>query len=250
MIDKLLLLICIAFIFGSCSYARQQYNDSIASTYVEAIEVAEDELSQASQPDTEYVETEPESPVEFESVEKGSNTEYDKVEPELEFLQKYRFSFDQNPYQDGNGVIIWWIDSMEPATRLNTGSERSFPLQVLPDGRIYVEEHGFGLAGSVVELTTTQWEEWGIQIFFFGGDITIIGKYGTLTSIPEFHEDDFYFPFIFGDSFTSPGSSWRLNYEFEMQYIMHHEIADSVLIQLLLPDFLSCAPYTNIPSNG
>jgi len=128
---------------------------------------------------------------------------------------------------------------MEPATRLNTGSERGFPLQVLPNGRIYVKEHNFGAAGSVVELTTTQWEEWGVQIFIFGGDITVIGRYGTLTSIPEFHEDDLYFPFIFGDSFSPQGSARRLNYEFEIQYIMHHEIVDSALMQLLLPAYCS-----------
>ena len=71
----------------------------------------------------------------------------------------------------------------------------------------------------VREITNDIWEKWGIQAFEWGGDITLIGKHGTISQIPEFHEDEFHFEL-------------EVTYDFEVQYIVYHERADSMLLQL------------------
>jgi len=85
----------------------------------------------------------------------------------------------------------------------------------------------------VREITNNMWSKWGIQAFVYGGDVTLIGGPGTLTEIPEFHEDTFYFPLATdADLMFEDGTSFA-SFEYEMQYIMHHELPNSRLWQLL-----------------
>lgn len=80
------------------------------------------------------------------------------------------------------------------------------------------------MAVPVREITNGMWERWRIQAFILAGDVTLVGRHGTISQIPEFHEDEFYFNLVTDGNF-------------EMQYIMHHEQESSQLWQLLKRDF-------------
>ena len=74
---------------------------------------------------------------------------------------------------------------------------------------------------SVREEAYNLWDMLGIQIFVFGGDVTLLSKVGILSQMPELQEDNLYF------DLTTSG-------DFELQYIMYHEQPDSRLWQLLV----------------
>jgi len=75
------------------------------------------------------------------------------------------------------------------------------------------------------EITNGIWGRWGMQALELGGDVTLAGRHGAISQIPELHEDELYFDLETTD-------------EFELQYIMYHEREDSRLWQLLMSDDL------------
>ncbi|MCL1882516.1 MAG: hypothetical protein FWF81_02010 [Defluviitaleaceae bacterium] len=71
------------------------------------------------------------------------------------------------------------------------------------------------------DISGDLWSRYGIQIFSFAGDVTIISQQGVISQFPELQEDNLYFDLYFSGGF-------------EMQYIMLHEQTESRLWQLLL----------------
>jgi len=109
------------------------------------------------------------------------------------------------------------------------GSEgHSYPITLTPENRIIIHTegsplHNRGASAYVMrEITDDLWERHRIQAFVFGGDITLISQYGILSQFSELHEDNFYF------ELTDDGA----NGDFEIQYILYHEIPYSSLLRL------------------
>jgi len=157
----------------------------------------------------------------------------------FEYPERYRqkYTFDLSRNQGGEWWMLiknWWDDKdTSPSTCQNSGSDRYFMILPLSDGRITTKGFEGGHVSLVSDITTSQWDIWGIQIFVFGGDVTLIGGRGTLTQIPEFHDDTFYFPLATDADLIHSGGISFASREFEMQYIMYHELPESNLWRLL-----------------
>jgi hypothetical protein len=158
---------------------------------------------------------------------------YDVTESPTIFHHKYIFNFWDfefwNNLVDEDENAVGGVDTMmhpcfedeEDYLRPNAwgrGSDLGYePITEEPDGRLTMRR------GTVREVTHDLWENRGLQAFEWGGDVTLIGREGALSQIPEYHSDAFYFNLsIFG--------------EFEMQYIMYHEREGSALWHLLMHD--------------
>ncbi|MCL2358003.1 MAG: hypothetical protein FWC70_12765 [Defluviitaleaceae bacterium] len=63
-----------------------------------------------------------------------------------------------------------------------------------------------------------------MQIFEYGGDVTLISPCGALSQMPELVNDNFHFPLWLSDP---------PDYEHEVQYILYHELPYSSLWSLL-----------------
>jgi hypothetical protein len=152
--------------------------------------------------------------------------------------QKYTFFFylDFNRWNEWDGIIIdnWWLpEDTRPATNQRSSSDWGLGMFVVQNDRIILEEndgsmgrdeHGMPTPPRFVrELTTTQWDEWGVQIFQYAGDVTLIGKEGTLSQMPELHEDDFRVDFCEEQTIGR-----------EIVYIFYHELPESKLWNRLM----------------
>jgi len=151
-----------------------------------------------------------------------------------EYYQKFDFHLVTRSV--GGSLTTTWDDDndtqpLTPNTISSVSTRGVYQAIALPDGRMATERHD-GEPSPVADITTTQWDDFGIQVFRFGGDLTLIGEGGALTDIPEFHEDDFHFPLQTNARHVGAEriSSGR---DFELQYIMRHEISDSALCRLL-----------------
>ena len=106
-------------------------------------------------------------------------------------------------YEERENSQLWqWLMAKENAWRITVNDPRPF-------SDIFQDVSG--------EL----WYRYGIQIFLYAGDATIISRRGILSQFPELHEDNFYFDLYVGGGF-------------EMQYIMLHEQPESNLWQLMI----------------
>jgi hypothetical protein len=157
--------------------------------------------------------------------------------------QKYTFIFycDINRWTDEwDGIIIgnWWGGDPED-TRPSRGlsSDETLGLFVFQNDRIIIEEDDgqmiYGAYGIpeprrfARELTTTQWDDWGVQIFQYAGDVTLIGMQGTLSQMPELHEDGFAHRIFICEEQTVGR---------EILYIFYHELPESQLWNFLMPN--------------
>jgi len=160
---------------------------------------------------------------------------------------KYSFHFsdfqpdgDETP-RDGFVITNWWPpEDTSPmwSQSYARGSDMSAGTFSLQNGRIVLNNDGSLRGGTprcpprpyprriqINELTTTQWDELGVQIFEYGGDVTLISLCGVLSQIPELADDSFHFPL---DVLDSPF------HEHEVQYILYHELPYSSLWSLLM----------------
>jgi len=249
MIGKILILLCFTIVLSSCSRVNQNVDNSVASEYIEATGIDEDIQYYISDDDAiddyEYaIATNVEQFVDDEQVtdEKQVNDDTElayETEDNTDvtirrYARKFTIDFGSSLREKGGiGIVTWWSDSTEPARYYEVGSERYFFVHTMLDGSVEIEGDHLGLAGEVIDLTTHQWEEWGVQILSFAGDKILLGGRGSLTSIPEFHEDNFYFPLETDERYVYPHDGARR--EFEMQYIISHEMSESALLQLIMP---------------
>ena len=60
----------------------------------------------------------------------------------------------------------------------------------IQDGRIVIDNFS-DQPNRIRELTTTQWDDWGIQIFTYGGDVLLIGERSAFLQMPGLEEDGF-----------------------------------------------------------
>jgi hypothetical protein len=219
--NKMLLLIIAVLIFGSCSRVEQEGYEPVIAEETEiftAENVEEIEPEEADNPAEVF---ECELPV------------YEANDSSQGFHYKYHFEFWHYEFWNNlvgeNETAVGGVDTMmwdcfedeEDYLRPNIWGRNSdlgyFPITEEPDGRLVVRR------GAVREITHDLWENWGLQAFEWGGDVTFIGREGALSQIPEHYGDALYFNLsIFG--------------EFEMQYIMYHERENAALWQLLMLD--------------
>ena len=135
-----------------------------------------------------------------------------------------------------DGIIIsnfWGGDIEDTRPSRGISSDESIGLFFIQDDRIILEEDDgqmdYGVYGIpeprrfARELTTKQWDDFGVQIFQFAGDVTLIGLQGTLSQMPELHEDNFTV------GFCETQTAGR-----EIVYIYHHELPESKLWKLLM----------------
>ena len=109
-------------------------------------------------------------------------------------------------YTEREGSMFWdWLINPDNAWRLNI---------INP----YPEVVTNAIAR---EITNELWDEWGLQAFTYGGDVLFVGKINSISQIPEFKQDEFYFELEVLD-------------DFEAQYIMYHERATSALWKLFI----------------
>jgi hypothetical protein len=121
----------------------------------------------------------------------------------------YGMEFVLINYHERAGSLLWqWLMTLDNTWKFSVCN----PLPEIIENDIV----------PVREITNNLWEMWGIQAFEYGGDVTLIGRLGALSQIPEFNEDEHYF------SLETTG-------EFELLYIMYHEREGSGLWQLLMP---------------
>lgn len=148
-----------------------------------------------------------------------------KYIPLCDIRPKYTFFFHDLPFRidglemyfDGSVVANYHAEGTGPARSHTTSSDSLVGLFFIQNDRIVVDR-------GIEELTTTQWDDWGIQIFQFGGDVTRIGMKNTLSQMPELQEDDFTYRVFFCE--VRPDGR-------EMLYIFYHELPNSSLWQLL-----------------
>jgi hypothetical protein len=111
------------------------------------------------------------------------------------------------------------LDDTLPMTSGRGSSDIGAGWFSIEDNRIVMQSE----PGSLRELTTTQWDEWGIQIFELSGDMQLISMPGVLSEIPELQEDNFLFR-LYVDMEVA---------QREIQYILYHEREESELLHLL-----------------
>ncbi|MCL2578284.1 MAG: hypothetical protein FWE27_09625 [Defluviitaleaceae bacterium] len=75
-------------------------------------------------------------------------------------------------------------------------------------------------------MDNVQWDDFGVQIFQYAGDVTLIGMPDTLSQMPELHEDTFDHRLRTGEWQDAGGR--------ELLYIYHHELPKSKLWNLLM----------------
>ena len=238
----LILILLLAVALSSCVQMNIQnsQNNPVASENLEATGL-EDELGDVASVDLEdflesdggYARSNEQPTIDEESSVDGddqfpvSSTSISELEATgYSYANKFTFYFG---YWHDDGLLItnWHSEAdTSPARRGWMSSDSYYPIRALPDARIVMEGHG-DRPSPVTDITTTQWEDWGIQVFRFAGDITLIGGRGSLTQIPEFNEDDFHFRLDTHENYS------QTSREFELQYIMRHEISDSALCRLL-----------------
>jgi hypothetical protein len=161
--------------------------------------------------------------------------------PRCGITTKYTFFFNTDISiltDEGDGVIVdnWWRpDDTRPSRGVS--SDRSLGSFFIQNDRVFLEitdgEEYLDWALDrispprfVHELTTTQWDELGVQIFQYAGDVTIIGLQGTLSQMPELQEDDFDSRLCIGDGQDAGGR--------ELLYIFYHELPESKLWNRLM----------------
>jgi len=170
-----------------------------------------------------------------------NNTEcVDEEDAILWGAEKFHFHLWSRFCEYGNpsgGVITQWYDTYDtiPFNTLIFGplgmSEQLLAFLTFENGRLIMTNNPYRWGrGDLRELTTTQWEDFGIQIFEFGGDITLISKYGILSQMPELLEDSLIHTL---NTSIHPRDSGIV---YETQYIQHCELPGSSLWQLLMRD--------------
>jgi len=116
---------------------------------------------------------------------------------------------------------------------IGASSDFEIGLIYIYEGRLIVRkiENNWGRV-YITEKTTTQWDDWQIQIFQYAGDVTLISPLGVLSQMPQLQEDDFWFPLYI----TSPyrWNPQQARFDYEMQYILYHELPNSSLWHLLM----------------
>jgi len=152
-------------------------------------------------------------------------------------VAEYYRKFSFNMRRHANFLITNWDDDNDTrpvtsSTVYSISNTRRYRIIELLDGRITAEDRD-GRPSPVTDITADQWDDWRIQVFRFGGDITLLGGRGTLTQIPEFHEDEFYFLLRTDEALVLEDGTPTASREFELQYIMRHEISGSALCRLL-----------------
>jgi len=155
--------------------------------------------------------------------------------PSCGLSAKYTFFFfnDINRWDEWDGKIIdnWWRpDDIRPSRGYSSDSLAG--LFVFQNDRIVIKFDGsasvdgiFSIPTPIIELTTTQWDDFGVQIFQYAGDVTLIGMPDTLSQMPELQDDDFARRVFFCEEATIGR---------EMLYIYHHELPESKLWNLLM----------------
>ena len=90
-----------------------------------------------------------------------------------------------------NGGVMQNIDeSLQP---IIIGNHALAPLYVVMEAIGFEVE--LELAVLVREITTDLlWDRCQIQAFEWGGDVIFVGRSGTISQIPEFRNDELYFP--------------------------------------------------------
>jgi len=164
--------------------------------------------------------------------------------PLCDIRKKYTFHLsDFQSEEDGmprDGFVItnWWSpENTNPMWSQTRSSDMDAGAFIVYNGRIILADKGsvpFGYLSlppyrqpriQTNELTTTQWDELGIQIFEYGGDVTLISLCGVLSQMPELVNDNFHFTLYVLDS---------PSHEHEVQYILYHELPYSSLWSLLM----------------
>jgi len=150
-----------------------------------------------------------------------------EVSVEYLYFQKYRFL---TPYGQ-HSIMMFMVGygyvfgNTDPRV-WNSSEWYSYPITLDHNGRMMVHTDGSQLysigeeAHIIREITENLWEDFRIQAFVYGGDITLVSPRGILSQIPELHEDNFHF-----DISASP--------DFDIQYILYHEISYSSLLHML-----------------
>jgi len=152
--------------------------------------------------------------------------------------QKYEFFFSTYIMDGWDGQIVdnWWRpEDTKPATSQSFSSDATAGYFVFENDRIVIHDTGgriridgffeSSLPNRIVELTTTQWDEWGVQIFQYAGDVTLISMQGVLSQFPELQEETFDYYLDFCEERTAGR---------EILYIYYHELPESRLWNLLM----------------
>lgn len=124
----------------------------------------------------------------------GSNVGVLSQIPELreyDFLRVNNRESAYVSYHEREASILWeWLMNPENTWRLVIHNPEPEMLSEVP----------------LQEITNGLWEKWGIQAFVYGGDVTLIGRHGTISQLPEFNEAEHHF-------------ALDITGEFELQYI-------------------------------
>jgi hypothetical protein len=144
------------------------------------------------------------------------------------------FSIDEERW-DGSIVDNWWRpDDTRPAWSQYFSSDSSLGWFTVQNDRIILEitdgeEYFDTVLGRISpprfvhELTTTQWDDFGVQIFQYAGDVTLIGLHDTLSQMSELHEENRQV------GFCEEQTAGR-----EILYIYYHELPESKLWNRLM----------------
>ena len=132
-----------------------------------------------------------------------------------EFLEDtFRRSFAVRNHLTGFGMQVIEYDEKETSALWNWIVANDIPIEI-HDNELYQI--------SIQEITGSLWDDFRIQAFVYGGDITLVSQRGILSQMSELYEDSFYFGFNLDN--RNPG--------FEIQYILYHEIPYSSLLRAL-----------------
>jgi len=71
------------------------------------------------------------------------------------------------------------------------------------------------------EETHGLWDLLRVQVFTFGGDVLLISRIEILSQLPELSEDNLNFDL-------------EISGDFELQYILYHELPESTLWKMLI----------------
>jgi len=111
-------------------------------------------------------------------------------------------------YHEREGSELWaWLMNSDNAHLLNVHNPHPEIITYAP----------------IREITGDLRENRRIQAFVFGGDVTFISRRGSISQLPAFYKDEFYFALDTTDNF-------------EVQYVMYHERESSHLWELLMQD--------------